>query len=91
MRDHLAVIRRDQVPAVHPAVPLPLVALLQVVVHLVDPHLRAHQVQNQLAQIVNVAVKIFLRAVVHPIVVEQRVRYRRGVKQVIHAGFVPSR
>ena len=98
MRDHLAEIRHGLVQAVHPTVPLLQVALLlriallQVAVHLVDLHLhhQDHLVRNQLVQIVNVAVKIFRRAVVHPIVVVQRVRYLKGVKPVIHAGFVPN-
>jgi hypothetical protein len=50
-----------------------------------------HLVRNQLALIANVAVKIFRRAVVHPIVVVQRVRFLKDVKPVIHAGFVLSR
>ena len=105
MRDHLAEIRRDQIPVVHPTV-----LLLRVALHLrdhlhqtvrvqIDLALAVHQVvpqhlhlrQGRLAQIVNVAVKIFRLAEVHPIAVVQRVRYRRGVKPVIHAGFVPSR
>jgi hypothetical protein len=81
MRDHLAEIRHGLVLAVHPAVLLLRVALLQVAVHLV---------RNQLALIANVAVKIFRRAVVHPIVVVQRVRFLKDVKPVIHAGFVPN-
>jgi hypothetical protein len=81
MRDHLAEIRHGLVLAVHPTVLL-RVALLQVAVHLV---------RNQLALIANVAVKIFRRAVVHPIVVVQRVRFLKDVKPVIHAGFVLSR
>jgi hypothetical protein len=81
MRDHLAEIRHDLVLAVHPTVLLLRVALLQVAVHLV---------RNQLALIANVAVKIFRRAVVHPIVVVQRVRFLKDVKPVIHAGFVPN-
>jgi hypothetical protein len=81
MRDHLAEIRHGLVLAVHPTVLLLRVALLQVAVHLV---------RNQLALIANVAVKIYRRAEVHPIVVVQRVRYRKGAKPVIHAGFVPS-
>jgi hypothetical protein len=85
MRDHLAAIRRDQVLAVHPAVPLPQVALhLRGLLHL--PH---HQ--DRLVQIANVAVKIFRLVAVHPIVLVQRVKYRKGVKPLIHAGFVPSR
>ena len=102
MRDHLAEIRHGLVLAAHPAVPLPLIVLpqldahradrVQIVkvlpVHLVVLHLHH---QDQLAQIANVAVKIFRLVVVHPIVVVQPVRYRRGVKPVIHAGFVPSR
>jgi hypothetical protein len=92
MRDHLAEIRHGLVQAVHPTVLLLRVALLQVAVHLVDLHLRHqdHLVRNQLVQIVNVAVKIFRLVVVHPIVVEQRVKYRKGVKPLIHAGFVPN-
>jgi hypothetical protein len=82
MRDHLAEIRHGLVLAVHPVVLLLRVALLQVAVHLV---------RNQLALIANVAAKIYRRAVVHPIVLVQRVKYRKGVKPVIHAGFVPSR
>jgi hypothetical protein len=81
MRDHLAEIRHGLVLAVHPTVLLLRVALLQVAVHLV---------RNQLALIANVAVKIFRRAVVHPIVVVQRVRFLKDVKPVIHAGFVPN-
>jgi hypothetical protein len=93
MRDHLAEIRHGLVQAVHPTALLLRVALLQVAVHLVDLHLhhQDHLVRNQLAQIVNVAVKIFRRAVDHPIVVVQRVRYLKDVKPVIHGGFVPSR
>ncbi len=62
-----------------------VLAVHQVVLH--HLHLRL----GRLVQIANVAVKIFRLAVAHPIVVVQRVRYRRGVKPVIHAGFVPSR
>ncbi len=80
MRDHLAEIRRDQVLAVHPAVPLLQVAL----------HLRALLHLNLLVQIANVAVKIFRRAVVHQIAEVQRVKSRKVVKSVIHADFVPS-
>ena len=101
MRDHLAEIRHGLVLAAHPAVPLPLIVLpqldahradrVQVVkvlaVHLVVLHLHH---QDQLAQIANVAVKIFRRAVVHLIAQGQLVRYRRGVKPLIHAGFVPN-
>ena len=109
MRDHLAEIRHGLVLAVHPAVPLPLVVLLQLDAHRADQVqivqvLAVHQValhrlglphhlhhQGQLVQIANVAVKIFRLVVVHPIVVVQPVRYRRGVKPLIHAGFVQSR
>jgi hypothetical protein len=76
MRDHRAAIPVAQVLVAHPVV------LLQVAA----PHLR-----NHLVQIVNVAVKIYRRAEVHPIVAVQRVKFRKGVKPVIHAGFVPSR
>jgi hypothetical protein len=89
MRDHLAEIRHGLVLAVHPTVLLLRVALLQVAVHLVVLHL-LHHLQDQLVQIANVAVKIFRRAVVHPIVVVQRVRFLKDVKPVIHAGFVPN-
>ena len=86
MRDPLAAIRRDQVPVVHPTVPLPLVAHLQLLRHRQD-----HLVQNQVVQIANDAVKICQHVAVHPIAEVQLVRYRKGVKPVIHAGFVPSR
>ena len=110
MRDHLAEIRHGLVLAVHPAVPLPLVVLLQLDAHRADQvqidqvqivqvqvalhlrgllHLPHHQ--DRLVQIANVAVKIFRLVAVHPIVLVQRVKYRKGVKPVIHAGFVPSR
>jgi hypothetical protein len=89
--------------AVHPAVPLPLVVRLQLGAHRADqvqivqvlavPHLhhQDHLVRNQLVQIANVAVKIFRLVVVHPIAEGQLVRYRRGVKPLIHAGFGQSR
>jgi hypothetical protein len=80
MREHLAQIRRDQVLAVHPTVPLLQVAL----------HLRALLHLNLLDLIAIVAVKISRRAVVHQIAVEQPVKSRKVVKSVIHAGFVPS-
>jgi hypothetical protein len=92
---------RAPILAAHPAAPLPLIVLPQLdahradrvqfvkvlAVHLVVLHLHH---QDQLAQIANVAVKIFRLVVVHPIVVVQPVRYRKGVKSVIHAGFVPN-
>ena len=81
MREHLAQIQRDQILVAHPAVLLPLVAL----------HLHDHQVLSHLDQIAIAVVKIFRRAVVLLIAQGQLVRYRRGVKPVIHAGFVPSR
>jgi hypothetical protein len=81
MRDHLAEIRGDQVLAVHPAVLLPLVAL----------HLQGHLHLNQVVQIAIAVVKIFRRVADHPNVVVQRVKSRKVVKPVIHAGFVPSR
>jgi hypothetical protein len=102
MRDHLAVIRRDQILAVHPTVLLLLrvVLLHQVVqvqidqvlaVRLVVLHLH-HQDrrQSQRDQIVSVVVKIYQPVAVHLIALAQRVRYRRGVKPAIHAGFVQS-
>jgi hypothetical protein len=88
MRDHRAAIPVAQVPVVHPAVPLPLVAL-----HLRDL-LHLHRdllVQNHRDPIANVAVKIYQRVVVQVTVVVQRVKYRKGAKPVIHAGFVLSR
>jgi Tfp pilus assembly ATPase PilU len=91
--------------AVHPTVLLLRVALhlrdhlhqtvrvqidLALAVHQVVPQ-HLHLRQGRLVQIVNVAVKIFRHAVVHLIAQGQLVRYRRGVKPAIHAGFVQSR
>ena len=101
-------MRENHAPilAVHPAVPLPMVVLLQRDAHRADQvqivqvlavhqvvhlHLHLHLRQGRLDQIAIAVVKIFRRAVVHPIVVEQRVKFRKVVKSVIHAGFVPSR
>jgi hypothetical protein len=95
---------RAPILAVHPAVPLLQVALHlrdhlhQTVRVQVDLALAVHQLvlhhlhlrQSRLVQIVNVAVKIFRLAVVLLIAQGQPVRYRKGVKPVIHAGFVPN-
>jgi hypothetical protein len=89
MREHLAQILRDQIPVAHPAAPPPL-DLLHLADHL---HLHQHQdhlVRNHLVQIANVAVKIFRRVEAHQIAVAQRVKSRKVVKSLIHAGFVPS-
>ncbi len=83
MTEHLAQILRDQIPVAHPAAPLPLDHL-----HLAD-NLHLHH-RDHLVQIANAAVKIFQRAVVHQIAVAQRVKSRKVVKSVIHAGFAPS-
>jgi hypothetical protein len=99
MRDHRAAIPVAQVLVVHPTVlllPPHLVVLLlrdqvQIVQDLVVLPLHQDRRQSQRVPIVNVAVKIYRLEAVHPIVVVQRVRYRRGVKPVIHAGFVLSR
>jgi hypothetical protein len=98
MRDHLAAIPVAQVLAVHPTVLLLRAVLLlrdvqvQIVqvlaVRLVVLHLHH---QDRLVQIANVAVKIYRLVAVHLIALAQRVRFRKGVKPVIHAGFVPSR
>jgi hypothetical protein len=95
MRDHRAAIPVAQVLVVHLAVP-PLIDPQLAVLHLRAAHLLhlllpGQLVQNHLVQIANVAVKIYQRAVVHLLVVVQRVKYRKGVKSVIHAGFVPNR
>jgi hypothetical protein len=98
MRNHRAAIPVAQVLVVHPAVLLhplqPVVRHLRVRVQIVQVlaahlHLR-HPHRDHLVQIANVAVKIFRRAVVHQIAVVQRVKSRKVVKSVIHAGFVPS-
>jgi hypothetical protein len=98
MRDHLAVIRRDQILAVHPTVLLLRVVLLHQVVQVqIDQVLAVRLVvlhlhhQDLLVLIAIVAVKTFRRAEVQPIVVVQRAKSRKGVKPAIHAGFVPNR
>jgi hypothetical protein len=90
MRDHRAAIRRDQVLVVHPTVLLLPVARVQIVQVLVVRLVVLHH-QNRLVQIANVAVKIYRLVAGHPIALAQLVRFRKGVKPLIHAGFVPSR
>jgi hypothetical protein len=46
---------------------------------------------SQLAQIANADVKIYRLVEAHLIALVQRVRFRKGVKPLIHAGFGPSR
>jgi hypothetical protein len=103
MRDHLAEIRAVQVPVVQVptvlllrAVQVPIVQVLAVQVPIVQVlavrlvALHLHH-QDRLVQIANVAVKIYRLVAVHPIALAQLVRFRKGVKLLIHAGFVPSR
>jgi hypothetical protein len=92
MRDHRAAIPVAQVLVVHPTVLLLRAVQVQIVqvlaVRLVVLHLHH---QDRLVQIANVAVKIYRLVAVHLIALAQLVRFRKGVKPVIHAGFVPSR
>jgi hypothetical protein len=99
MRDHRAAIPVVQVLVVHPTVPLHpphLVVLLlrdqvQTVQALVVLRLHQDRRQSPRVQIANVAVKIYRLVAVHLIALAQLVKYRKGVKPVIHAGFVLSR
>jgi hypothetical protein len=95
MRDHRAAIPVAQVLAVHPAVPLHplhLVALhLRVQVLIVQALVARHLHRDHLVRIVIVVAKIYRHVVVHQIAPAQLVKFRKGVKPVIHAGFVPSR
>jgi hypothetical protein len=83
MRDHRAAIPVARVLAVHPAVPLPPL-------HLAALHLRDQVLQSHLVQIASVVVKIYRLVAVHLIALVLLVKYRKGVKPAIHAGFVLS-